>query len=62
MKTKKNRAVVVFITAAMLMSALLPAGCSLPKGKKDIWNAAQIRHLLDAALNGKLPFTYSATA
>ena len=50
MKTKKNRAVVVFITAAMLMSALLPAGCSLPKGKKDIWNAAQ--EFFDAYASG----------
>ena len=50
MKTGKNKAVVVLITAALLLSALLPAGCSLPKGKKDIWNVAQ--EFFDAYASG----------
>lgn len=41
MKTRTNKAVVVLMTAALLLSALLPTGCRLPKGKKEIWTAAQ---------------------
>lgn len=41
MKTKNSKAVVLFLTTALLMSILFQTGCRLPKGKKEIWTAAQ---------------------